>query len=265
MLELVASPAYKDLLDALGKLAEWSEQAGPGSLPSGPPPEDLVRQFNEALAGTPMEAAQRVDATGPTENAARPPEPAVPENTPAKVIAESDLFPAGRESVRPANEGAAPQERLSAEPLRDAGAVTEAQEGALGRRPVSAEHADAISAEWQEETPGRRPVAPQDTVPQESLSTGQRREAGVMTEAQGVNLDRGLDALGQAAETRREEFLESAYKLSQLLSRPAAEISPLDMLQAQRLMGTLKVQSESGRKVSEGVSDTLEQLLEQQG
>ena len=64
MLEVAASPAYKDLMDALGKLAEWSEQAGKGDLPSGQPPEDLVRQFNEALGGTPVEAAQRADASG---------------------------------------------------------------------------------------------------------------------------------------------------------------------------------------------------------
>ena len=86
-----------------------------------------------------------------------------------------------------------------------------------------------------------------------------------MTEAQEINLDRGLGALDSAADARRSEFYRAARQLSDLLARPAAEISPLDLLQAQRLVGVLKVQSESGRKVSEGVSDTLEQLLEQQG
>ena len=208
MLEVAASPAYKDLMDALGKLAEWSEQAGKGDLPSGQPPEDLVRQFNEALGGTPVEAAQRADAVGPAENAAFAPEAVVPENSPVDIIAESDLFSADQEPVRPADNDTAPQDRLFEE---------------------------------------------------------QRREVGDMTEAQGVNLDRGLDALDRAAESRRGEFYRAARNLSEILSKPAAEISPLDLLQAQRLVGVLKVHGESGKKVSEGVSDTLEQLLEQQG
>ncbi len=201
-------------MDALGKLAEWSEQAGKGDLPAGPPPVDLVRQFNEALEGTPVEAAQHAGAVEssetvvPAENAAFVQEAAVPENTPADVIAESDLFPADEEPVRPADNDTAPQERLFEE---------------------------------------------------------QRREIGDMTEAQGVNLDRGLDELDRAAESRRGEFFRAAKHLSELLSKPAAEISPLDLLQAQRLVGVLKVHGESGKKVSEGVSDTLEQLLEQQG
>ncbi|MBO5490270.1 MAG: hypothetical protein J5960_02420 [Desulfovibrio sp.] len=238
MLEAAASPAYKDLLDALGKLAQWTEEAGKGSLPSGPPSAELVRQFNEALqtaleraqgaqamppaqGATPAEAAQPAmdaprmeaawpaDTAQPAENAARPQEVAmVREETPPDLIGESGLFQSGEKPVRPVDSQAAAEDR----------------EG-----------------------------------------TGQRREVGAMTEAQEINLDRGLDALGSAADARHSEFYRAARQLSDLLARPAAEISPLDLLQAQRLVGVLKVQSESGRKVSEGVSDTLEQLLEQQG
>ncbi|MBO4301671.1 MAG: hypothetical protein J5861_08740 [Desulfovibrio sp.] len=78
-------------------------------------------------------------------------------------------------------------------------------------------------------------------------------------------MERGLDALDAATDGHRREFLEAARELSQLLSRPADEISPMNLLQAQRLVGILKVHAESGKKVSEGVSDTLEELLEQQG
>ena len=201
-----AAPAYKDLLEALGKLADWTEQAGSGSLPAGPPPADLVRQFNDALNAVPAEAATGVapPATAPDATQA----PGITETGPSDVIGDADLFQADGKPVRPADNDAVAADRLFDE---------------------------------------------------------QRREIGVMTEAQEVNMERGLNALEAAADSRRPDFLGTARQLSELLSRPAAEISPMDLLQAQRLVGVLKVHAESGKKVSEGVSDTLEQLLEQQG
>lgn len=208
MLEVAASPAYKDLMDALGKLAEWTEQAGKGELPSGPPSEDLVRQFNEALQSAPTEGAARADAVNPADGAVRSAE-AVPDTTPADVIGKADMFQQDN------------------------------------RAAVHAAHKDAGV----------------DHLPFDD----QRRGVERMTNAQEINMDRGLDALDNAADTRRTEFFQAAQDLSQLLSNASFQLSPVELLQAQRLIGVLQVEAESGKKTSEGVSDTLEQLLEQQG
>ena len=45
------------LLEALEKLAEWAGSGPGGNGPSGPPSEDVVRAFEEALAG-PSEGAE---------------------------------------------------------------------------------------------------------------------------------------------------------------------------------------------------------------
>ena len=194
MLE-VAAHGYRDVLDALGKLADWMEQAGRGSLPAGSPPDDLVRQFNEALGEIPAASVQT-------------PQPATAETTPADLISRSGLF-------------------------------------STGDHPVG-------SVDAEKTMDGR-------------VFATQRREINAMTEAQEVNLDRGLKAVDEAVKTQSPDFLRTAETLSELLSKPAAEISPVDLLQAQRLMGVLKVHAETGKKVSEGISDTLEQTLEQQG
>lgn len=217
MLEAAASPAYKDLLDALGKLAQWTEEAGKGSLPSGPPPADLVRQFDQALNTASGEAMQNVDSVRPRQNVETPmpetdvihPQNAnVVETTPPDVIAVSDVFRQNGRTVRPANSEMAVNERVFGE---------------------------------------------------------QRRKVEDMTIEQKTNMEWGLEALEQAVHAPRANFFDTAHMLSQLLNRSVVEISPMDLLQTQRLVGILKVHAESGRKVSEGVSDTLEQLLEQQG
>ncbi|MCR4665676.1 MAG: hypothetical protein K5657_00070 [Desulfovibrio sp.] len=221
MLEVAASPAYKDLLDALGKLTDWLEQAGQGSLPSGPPPSELVQQFNDALNASPIEAVQGTQAAGVTDASATEHDSVsqldgtsrsqevtnVQENSPPDILGKSDFFHPESEPVR--------------------------------------------STETDMTTGGRR-------------FTDQQGEPE-MTKAQEINLDRGLETLDNASGSYKKNFLETAQELSELLSKPSAEISPIDLLQAQRLMGVMKVHGESGKKVSEGVSDTLEQLLEQQG
>ena len=78
-------------------------------------------------------------------------------------------------------------------------------------------------------------------------------------------MDLGLDALQNAANTHHSDFLTTARDLSDILAKPAGELSPLDLVQAQRLVGMLKVQAETGQKTSEGVSDSLEQLLDVEG
>ena len=206
MLEIAAAPAYKDLLEALGKLAEWTEQAGSGGLPAGPPSADLVRQFNEALNVIPAETATPVAPAATAPDAAQA--PGITEPGPSEVIGDAELFQTDGKPVRLADNGPVADDRLFEE---------------------------------------------------------QRRDVDTMTEAQEVNMERGLHALDAAADASRPDFFGMARKLSALLSKPAAEISPMDLLQAQRLVGILKVHAESGKKVSEGVSDTLEQLLEQQG
>ena len=195
MLEVAAAPAYRDLLNALGKLADWTEQAGRGSLPAGPPPDDLVRQFNEALEKVPAGSTQAL-------------EPAVVEKTSAGPVGSSEMYMAGGE-------------------------------------PVSSVDTDMN--------------------PEVRLFEAQRREIGAMTDVQEVNLDRGLNAVDEAVGKGHPDFLHTAQKLSELLSKPLEEISPVDLLQAQRLMGVLKVHGETGKKVSEGISDTLEQTLDQEG
>lgn len=218
MLEVATSPAYRDLMHALGKLVDWTEQAGKSGLPSGPPPENLVRQFNEALNAAPGQAGQGVSSVGPEQrvDAAASGEGALSSrqtaaaggNTPSEVIGASDVFQQDGRIVPPADSEMTVNDRVFAE---------------------------------------------------------QRRKAEDMTVAQKINMDRGLEAVDKAVHSQRTDFFDTAHQLSQLLNRPAAEISPMDLLQAQRLVGILKVHAESGRKVSEGVSDTLEQLLEQQG
>ena len=65
------------LLEALEKLAEWAGSGPGGNGPSGPPSEDVVRAFEEALAGpsegAEAEAAEMVDAGN-----ASVPRPALP-------------------------------------------------------------------------------------------------------------------------------------------------------------------------------------------
>ena len=47
------------LLEALEKLAEWAGSGPGGNGPSGPPSEDVVRAFEEALAGRPKARKQK--------------------------------------------------------------------------------------------------------------------------------------------------------------------------------------------------------------
>lgn len=192
MLSIASTPAYKDLLATLGRLVDWTEQAGNSSLPSGPPSAELVERFQRALAQMPAEssaaAPQAVNAT---------------HTEPEKVIADARLF-------RPANDSA------------DVPAET-----AKGAR--------------------------------ERL----RREPESLTQAQQVNLEHGMEHLEAAAHHKQDMFLKTARSLSEIFSKPAEALSPMDLLQAQRLVGILRVEAEAGQKLSEGVSETLEELLQQ--
>lgn len=86
-----------------------------------------------------------------------------------------------------------------------------------------------------------------------------------LTESQQDNLDHSLNVIDTASQNNQSSFLETAQKISEFLSKSANDITPLDLLQVQRLVGMLKVDAESGKKFSEGIQDTIEQLLEQQG
>ena len=81
------------LLEALEKLAEWAGSGPGGNGPSGPPSEDVVRAFEEALAGpsegAEAEAAEMVDAG----NASVPPD--------AAGMADAPYAPGPAESVPP--------------------------------------------------------------------------------------------------------------------------------------------------------------------
>ncbi|MBQ9536465.1 MAG: hypothetical protein IJU79_01595 [Desulfovibrionaceae bacterium] len=84
-----------------------------------------------------------------------------------------------------------------------------------------------------------------------------------MSQAEIINLDKGMAAVDSVKP--KSEALELMQNLGEILQKEANQLSPADLLQVQRLAGLIKVQAETGKKVSEGVSDTLEQLLEQQG
>lgn len=204
MLEYAASPAYKDLFDALGKLAEWADNSGSGHVPSGPPPSDLVRQFTEVLEQSPQASealsVQRSEQISASAQCA-----------PHDLIASSDLFQSGEISV----------ENAEAEDFSDM---------SLSDR----------------------------------LSDQPRRPAERLTTSQEVNLERGMQAIDEVSRAKETDFLRSAERLSEILSRSASELSPVDLLQAQRLIGVMRIHAESGQKLSEGVGETLEQLLEQQ-
>ncbi|MBR3663748.1 MAG: hypothetical protein IKN64_03735 [Desulfovibrio sp.] len=199
MLEVAASPAYKDLLDAIGKLTQWTEQAGKGALPSGPPPAELVQQFTNALQAAPVSTDKLAVQSAQSLE---------PQTTPKDIIASSKIFQA------------------DAAPSSSSDAATSLENSAFERP---------------------------------------RRATEAMTQSQTVNLERGMQGIEAASQSRQDEFMHVVTKLSEILGKQAANISPIDLIQAQRLVGVLRVQSESGRKLSEGVGETFEQLLDQQG
>ena len=90
-----------------------------------------------------------------------------------------------------------------------------------------------------------------------------KRDIGPLTEGQKVNVEKGLDAIDHAMD--KTTFLEHVNQLAQILAKNSGRISPHDLLQAQRIVGMLKIHAETGKQVSEGISDTFEQLLEAQG
>ncbi|MBR4742171.1 MAG: hypothetical protein IK079_04660 [Desulfovibrio sp.] len=201
MLEQAAMSTYKDLMSALGKLVEWSEQAGKGSVPSGPPSADLVQQFSEAL-GANIPATEDLSVQAGDQGAAST------RLAPKDLIANSDLFQSGE-------------------------------------MPVNA----TDGADVSDMPPFGQP----------------QRLKESMTMSQEVNLNRGMQAIDEVNRANETDFFQSAQKLSEILSQSASEFSPMDLLQAQRLIGFLRIHAESGQKLSEGVGETLEQLLEQQG
>ncbi|MBQ7457146.1 MAG: hypothetical protein IJS54_06050 [Desulfovibrio sp.] len=94
-----------------------------------------------------------------------------------------------------------------------------------------------------------------------------------LTLAQEVNLDRGMGTIDQVGALNTntannvyptENVQEILQNLLDIINKDAMSIPPADILHAQRLVGLLRVHAESGKKVSEGVSDTLEQVLESQ-
>ncbi|MCR5813859.1 MAG: hypothetical protein K6G15_05160 [Desulfovibrio sp.] len=191
VIAMASTPAYKDILETLGKLADWTEQAGKSALPSGPPPAELVEQFNQALAQSPVDNCAVSNAPETTLSVPSGPDKLLADTEPVQVTAS--------EAVEPENP--------AFEPLR------------------------------------RKPEA--------------------FTEIQKVNLERGMENLDAATQVKQDDFLRTAHSLSELLSKPAEVLSPMDLLQAQRLVGVLRIQAEAGQKLSEGVGETLEQLLQQ--
>lgn len=187
--------SFKNLFDAIGKLAPWIEEAGQASAPSGPPPQELVKQFEAALESVnkseqvqPMDAA-KIQETYPSPN---------------DLIQKSELF-----------------------------------NGADGQVKVDTEQKLDLSTNRVDQT----------------------------NNIQNANLDRGLDALGENIDTNfdPDKAREAAKELLTFLQKDASQISPQELLRAQQIVGILKVGGESGTKVSEGISETFEQLLDNQG
>ncbi|MBQ7584667.1 MAG: hypothetical protein IJU40_00255 [Desulfovibrionaceae bacterium] len=199
MLETLANPTtYKDLLNTIGKLSEWAEQAGTGSLPLNPPSSDLIARFQSALNEIQPQAATEKISPDLTPNYPKPQE----------VLGSCDFFKA--ETQTPKAEG-----------------INKVQETSQTSPPV-----------------------------------------GELTRTQEVNLQKGMQAIDtsmEGKETDTKYWLKTIQDLGNILAQEASKISPQDLLKAQHLVGLLKVHAETGRKVSEGISDTLEQLLDVQG
>ena len=186
--------SFKNILDAVGKLSSWMEDAGRAGGSLGKPPDALVKEFETAL-----QSPQTVDNSPPIE----PLKSEAVETSPSTVIGESDLFRVPSENSV-----------ISIEPTGNAEDVLKLQTDKL-------------------------------------------------SDAQEIHIERGLDAVDSAQ--NEPNPIDAAKQLLDFLSKDATEISPVDLLRAQRLIGIIKVGAESGIKVSEGISETFEQLLEQQG
>lgn len=206
------------LLEALEKLAEWAGRGPGGNSPSGPPSEDVVRAFEEALAGPSGGAA--VEAG----NVSVPPD--------AAGMAGMSSVPGPAASV-PSLEGGG---------LRISGARVPASEMPGGvPSPAGAAAVDS--------GPDQRPGVVQVS---EAAGHGGRTDAP--------------DVQVVCAESSGEE--NPVRELGRLLdefSRSGASIGPDALFRAQYLAGILKVQTQTGLKASQSVSQSMESVLRQQG
>lgn len=118
---------------------------------------------------------------------------------------------------------------------------------------------EAFQEAMQKQDPAPNPIAtdllpgPAQHMPETQMSTD-------------MNLTRGLDKIHSAQEITQTHNSERPLleELSRLINTEAKMLSQEDLLRIQYLAGQLKVQAETGKKVSEATSDTLEQLLDTQ-
>ncbi len=214
------------LLEALEKLAEWAGSGPGGNGPSGPPSEDVVRAFEEALAGpsegAEAEAAEMVDAG----NASVPPD--------AAGMADAPYAPGPAESVPPL-EG---DIRVS-----EAGLPASEMNGSVSS-PAGAEAVDS--------GPDRRPGAVQ---PPEEAGPGGQADMPHASDVQAV----------RAESSAEENPVRELGRLLDEFSRPGANIGPDALFRAQYLAGMLRVQAQAGLKTSQSASQGMESVLRQQG
>lgn len=200
MIETAVMPAYKDFMNIIGKLSEWTEQASQFVGPSQPPPNELVQQFNQVF--------ERINQT------------VAPDKTP-----NVDLNPTAR-------------------PINDIFASS-----------------DLFTNNNQAK------ITNLDLNVQNQNIDPRRHDFSNLTLAQETNMDKAFNTIDKVSNKTKvdTDFHANLKDLSDILNKNSMDLTPTDLLQAQRIIGIIKVHAESGRHVSEGVSDTLEQVLEQQG
>ena len=276
--------SVKDLLDALGKLAPWLEDAGQVMGPSAPPPDDLVRKFAEALnlpQNNPLEVSdESLKLT--------------PKIDPAQVIAEADLFNQEPQAQTVSTEGIDKTNQAQQVNVQSSTEVTttvstegidkinqaqqvNVQSSTEVTTTMSTEGIDSASQAHKVNVQSSTEVTTTETDAIDRAS--QAHEVNVQSargkitpldaldrinQAQQVNLDRGFEAIDSARE-ENVKLANAAQELIDILQKDASQLSPADLLRAQQIVGVIKYGAESGVKVSEGISETFEQLLEQQG
>lgn len=85
-----------------------------------------------------------------------------------------------------------------------------------------------------------------------------------ITDQEEIHLEKGMEALDEVS-THADLTPERFSEVLKILAKKAEHLSPTDLLQVQRYMGMASFSTESGKKASEGVSETFETILDMEG
>ena len=88
------------------------------------------------------------------------------------------------------------------------------------------------------------------------------QELITVTDLERINVDRGMQTLKAV---HGQDAIHVTQKILQILGKDAADLKPTDLLQLQQYMVAFKAAGEAGKSGSEGVSETLETILDSEG